>query len=546
VNSLFDQLKAFGVGRLVSIFGLSIGVAVALVYFSGAVGGGSQALLYSGLDPADAAAASERLGQANIPYEIREGGTAIYVPRGQVDEARVRVASEGALGFGSVGYEIFDDQDSMGTTSFVQNMNAKRAAEGELARTIQSLSAISSARVHLVLPERRLFEQDRQQPSASVVIGVRGSLNSDQVRTIRNIVATAVPGLEPGRITLADESGRQLAGVADEGGAGSAMFDERRTAVEADLRGKILDVLEGVVGVGGVRVQVSAELDRASITESSEIIDPESQVVLSRDTTEEANEEVDGQPNAVSATENLPGAADGGEAGTGPRSNSERASETVNFEYSRVTRAQVLAAGAISRLSVAVAVDYIAETAEDGTTTYRARTDEEMADLTALVRSAMGYDETRDAEPIVEQMQFARADVSLGTAASTPFSFDKNDIMRAAEIAVLFITAMLIIFLVARPLVKGAQGGAAPALALAAGAPAAAFAAAGGAPAALPDGGPVATVLPGPGGGPIEDAIDIAKIDGQVKASSVKKVASIVEQHPEESIAILRSWLHES
>ena len=127
----------------------------------------------------------------------------------------MRVASDGPLGFGSVGYEIFDRQDSMGTTSFVQNVNAQRALQGELARTIQSLDVITSARVHLVLPERRLFERDRQEPSASVVVGVRGRLNGDQVRTIRNIVATAVPGLEPGRITLADESGRQLAGATD-------------------------------------------------------------------------------------------------------------------------------------------------------------------------------------------------------------------------------------------------------------------------------------------------------------------------------------------
>lgn len=190
VNALLDQFKAFGAGRLTAIFGLAVGVAVALVYFSGAIGGSSQSLLYSGLDPAEAASTSQLLDQANIAYEIREGGTAIYVARDQVDEARVRVASSGPLSGASVGYEIFDRQDNFGQTSFVQNLNAKRALEGELARTIQSLAFINSARVHLNLPERRLFARDQQQPTAAVTVSTPQRLNSEQIRVIRNIVAS--------------------------------------------------------------------------------------------------------------------------------------------------------------------------------------------------------------------------------------------------------------------------------------------------------------------------------------------------------------------
>ena len=151
MNALFEQIRAFGVGRLTAIFGLAAGVAAALVYFSSAIGGGSQALLSAGLDPAQAVAAGQLLDQANIPYEITEGGTAIYVARDQIDAARVRIAADGPIG-GSAGYELFDSQDSFGQTSFVQNLNAKRALEGELARTIQSLNYVRSARVHLNLP----------------------------------------------------------------------------------------------------------------------------------------------------------------------------------------------------------------------------------------------------------------------------------------------------------------------------------------------------------------------------------------------------------
>lgn len=232
MNALLDQFKAFGAGRLTAIFGLAVGVAVALVYFSGAIGGSSQSLLYSGLDPAEAASTSQLLDQANIAYEIREGGTAIYVARDQVDEARVRVASSGPLSGASVGYEIFDRQDNFGQTSFVQNLNAKRALEGELARTIQSLAFINSARVHLNLPERRLFARDQQQPTAAVTVSTPQRLNSEQIRVIRNIVASGA-GLEPGRVALADDRGRQLASMTDGENAGAVFMDERRSEVEA-------------------------------------------------------------------------------------------------------------------------------------------------------------------------------------------------------------------------------------------------------------------------------------------------------------------------
>ncbi|MHA6289054.1 flagellar basal-body MS-ring/collar protein FliF [Maricaulis sp. CAU 1757] len=546
MNGLIEQFRAFGAGRLVAIFGLAAGVAAALVYFSGAVGGGSQSLLYSGLDPAEAASTAELLDQANIVYEIREGGTAIYVERDQVDEARVRVASGGPLAGASVGYEIFDRQDSFGQTSFIQNLNAKRALEGELARTIQSLAFVNSARVHLNLPERRLFARDQQAPTGAVTISSSGRLNSEQIRVIRNIVASGA-GLEPGHISLADDRGRQLASATDGESATSVAMDERRSEIESQLRRNILDIVEGVVGAGAARVQVTAELDRQSVTQSSETYDPDGSVLLSRDRSEELSNDQDARNNRVSASENLP---DGGEGATeGPTSASSRevSNETVNYALSSTTRTEVIEAGGIERLSVAVAVDGILETQEDGSVVWRERPQAQIEQIEALVRSAMGFvDEpgVRQDMVTVRQMEFARIDPMLGTPAASGMSFTKADLMRAAEIIVLFITALLIIFLVARPLIKGASGTAMPqGLALAG-------AGAGAGPAG---GGPVAMALPEgerPAALParnteFEDSIDIEKIDGQVKASSLKKVANIVESHPEESISILRSWLHE-
>ncbi|WP_421790651.1 flagellar basal-body MS-ring/collar protein FliF [Hyphobacterium sp.] len=560
MNSLMEQLRSLGAMRLIAIFGLSAGVAIALLFFSFNMGGGSQALLYSGLDPADSARVSEALDSAGIPYEFRGGGSSIFVARNQVDEARVRVASGGALNSGNVGYEIFDETDALGSTSFVQNMNAKRALEGELARTIQSLDVIDTARVHLVLPERRLFERDSNQPSASIVIAARGVLNAEHAGIIRNIVASAVDGLSSRDITIADTTGRLLASPEEGDGLGAVALESRRAQLEEQYRARILDIVEGVVGTGAARVQVAIDLNRESVTLSEEAYDPEGSVLRSRQRSSEESSETDGAADAVSASENLPDADEAGTGGPQSRSQSEVSNDTQEFALSRTTTTRIIEAGDIERISVAVAVDGTIQIGEDGAQTYTPRSAEEMAQITALVRSAMGFTDiegVRQDALEVTNMRFARADTTLGTPAASGFSIGTNEIMRAAEIGVMFITALLVIFLVARPLAKNA----------AAGTPAMAIASAGGAPAAALEGGDGGNANPAiadqsgqamadggqapqagrrQAGPPPESGIDIAKIDGQVKASSIKQISNVVNSHPDESLSIIRSWMSDN
>ena len=545
MNAFLEQLARFGPARLIAIFGLTAGAAAALVMFTMSMNGSNEALLYSGLEPADATAVAQRLDQAGIDYTLREGGAAVYVNARAVDEARLRVASEGPLGFGSVGYEIFDQTDALGTTSFVQNVNARRALEGELARSINALAVVSGARVHLVLPERRLFSRESEDPSASVVLTTRGELTQAQVATIRNLIATAVSGLTPGRITIADQAGRLLASPSAEDTATAAALEGRRSNVEADLRAKILDVVEGVVGPGGARVVVTAELSRERFTESSERFDPEGQVLRSTETSEERSSDQDGSNDAlVSASENLPEADDAAAAG-GPASisTSDRQSEIRNFEISTTNTTRVREAGGVERLSVAVAVDGVTESAEDGAATWRPREEAEMAEIRELVAAAMGFSQARGDTLEVRNLRFERPDLTLGTPAPEGFSLGQLDYMRIAEIVVLFLTALVIVFLVVRPLIKGvtAPAGPAGALATAGGGGALASSAA---QAVLPEDGS-AGALPAPDPAD-EETIDIAHIDGQVKKSSVRKVSGLVKDHPEESLSILRTWLHEN
>ncbi len=544
MNAFVEQLARFGWGRLAAILGLTAGAAAALVMFTLTMNGANQSLLYAGLAPADAASVTERLDQAGISYELRDGGSAVYVASSDVDDARVRIASGGALGFGSVGYEIFDESDALGTTSFVQNVNARRALEGELARSINTLANISGARVHLVLPERRLFSRDQQEPSASVVISVNGQMSSGQVATIRNLVATAVPGLSANRITLADDTGRLLASPSDGDMASSAALEDRRADVEERLRARILDLVEGVVGPGAARVAVTAELDRASSTSTQLQFDPEGQVEVSRRQTSEDSEEPlnDG---AVSVSENQPDGA-GGEASAAQLARSSMETTERNYENSQTTTTTVREAGQLTRLAVSVVVDQIATRNEDGSFSFQPRQDMEQIRSLVAAAAGMSLDPAVRAENNqileVSQMQFSRPDLTLGTPAPTGFQVSQLDFMRIAEIVVLFITAVLIIFLVARPLIKGAvAGGDGGQRAIGSNVSANAAALANSA-AMLPDDGSAPAMLEGAG----EDNIDIAQIDGSVKKSSLRKVAELVDNHPDETIGILRTWMHEN
>lgn len=544
MNAFFEQLARFGWGRLAAILGLTAGAAAALMIFTLSMNGSDQALLYSGLQPADAASVTERLDAAGLSYELREGGSAVYVSTDDVDAARMRVASGGALGFGSVGYEIFDETDALGTTSFVQNVNARRALEGELARSINTLAGVSRARVHLVLPERRLFSRDQQEPSASVVIGVDAELRAGQVATIQNLVATAVAGLAPTRITIADDSGRLLASPTDGDSVTAAALEDRRSQTEERLRRRILDIVEGVVGPGAARVAVTAELNRESRTETSVAYDPNNQVEVSRrEESQSSSEPVN--DGAVSVSENQP---DAGETEGEPLLATNQSEVTErNYENSSTQTTVVREAGEVQSLAVSVVVDQRPVRGEDGSLTFEPREQAELTQIRNLVAAAVGFPinvELNEGPQILEvtQMAFSRPDFSAGTAAPEGFSLARLDFMRIAEIAVLFITTVLIILLVARPLVRGAIGGGGSE---SSGAPAVGGASAGQSrlAAAGPDGEQM--LLPEGDAMTDEERIDVAQIDGQVKKSSVRKVATLVDQHPDETMSILRTWMHE-
>jgi len=555
VNGFVQALQRFGIGRLAAILGIGAGLVAVMAAILMNLGQ-PQALLYSNLDLKEAGSITAALDQAGIKYEVKGDGSTILVGREEVASARLMLSSKGLPTAGSVGYEIFDNASALGQTDFVQQLNRQRALEGELARTIRSLDGVTAARVHLVLPKRQLFEEEAEQPSASVNIGVGGrEPGPDQVRAIQNLVAGAVPGLKPDRVTVVDQHAKTLSG-GDTGMAAEA--DGRKTEVEQRIAKQVKGLVEGIVGAGKARVNVSAEVDMARVTVQEEKYDPDGQVIRSESTSDEnSRDSSSADSGQASVSANIPPGAASGEGGANSNS-AGRQESTTNYEISKSLRTEVQEPGTIKRLSVAVAVDGATAIGKDGKPgAYTPRSAEEMQRIEQLVRASVGFNTDRGDQISVINVRFPTPEVTGGVEAASPLmGFDKNDIMRAAELGVLAIVGILIIFFVARPLLGAGGGG---------GGAKGKKGKGGSAPPPVtrimvtPDGqqmqiaadGSVQQLsLPGPdgstGNADLNAAMSMARVDGQVRVSTVKKVSEFVESHPEESVAILRSWLHET
>ena len=540
-----EFFKAVGAAR----FGVMAGVAAVLtaffLYIAGAITEPPKTILFSGLESRDAAAITGKLDSMAVKYDVKDGGT-ILVAADQVTKLRMALAQDNLPAAG-VGYEIFDKSDTFGTTAFVQNINHLRALEGELARSIQSIEGVSGARVHLVVPERQIFSRDAQNPSASVVLKTRSRMDRGQVQAIQHMVAAAVSSLSADRVAIVDDRGNLLAG-GDKNSGPNALArnqDEDTTNYENSLRQRIEAIVTSIVGAGHVQVQVAADIDYNHTQITSETFDPDSKVVRSTQTVERNSSDTNNSAgNAVSVANALPGGAAPAAGGDSSRNTTGSTEETTNYEISKKVTTQTVDGGDIKKLSVAVVVD--GTTTGEGAGTYKARTAAEMTQITALVKSAMGFDQARGDQVQVSNMQFARMDVTAGSEAPAPLlGLDSSYWFKIIEAAILCVTALLMGLFVAKPLINrmfAAQTATAGAtVALAGVSPVAgALPAPANASTAQAASGGAAPALPAPNA-----SIDVSRIDGQVRDNSIKKVGEVVSAHPEEALAIIRTWLHQ-
>ena len=549
MNAMVQTLKEINQIKLAAMIGTAVVMIAFFAYISLRVAAPTMAPLYNSVPVEEGGKIVSELELQNIPYELRRNGTQILVPSDQVDKLRLKLAQRGLPSQGSmIGYEIFDKSDTLGTSNFVLNINQLRALEGELSRTISSFDTVETARVHLVTPKRELFSREATEPTASVAVKLRMSagLNKNEVAAIRNLVASAVPGLKPQRVTIVDSRGALLAKGVDETNDPNAVSEDSesfRSDYEKNTVERLERLLEQSVGAGKVKAEVHAEIDFNRTVKNSEKYDPEGQVARSVQTVKENEDSSEkSSDGTVSVANNLPAAQATSGGGNNNASKRNRTEETTNFEISKEVTNSIKEAGIVKRLSVAILVDGLYTKDKDGKEIYAPRSEDELKKLQKLVESSIGFDASRGDDVSVINMQFAAAPADLFE--SGPMDWLKQDLNSIIQTVVLGGVAILAILLVIRPLVARAIESAEIAAkedemeqaALAAPSIAARLT-------DQANRSRTAVAEEEEESDEGEDMINIDRIQGKLRSSSYAKINNMVDKHPDETVQILRQWL---
>jgi flagellar M-ring protein FliF len=398
-QSVAGQLRNFAnrLTRTQKIFigGAVVAASAAVVMIIGMANKTQMSVLFSELEAKDAATIADKLRERNIPYELSNNGSTILIPQEVLHDTRLSLASEGLPESSVVGYELFD-KTNLGMSDFVQKLNYRRALEGELARTIGSIGEVKKARVHIVIPEKALFDKDQKQATASVVLQLKGtkSINKLNVEGIQNLVASSIEGLDAGAVTVVDQKGQILSEPQRDKNSLAAMSDtqyELQQKVDQYLTSKVQSLLDGVLGVGNAVVRATTELDFQQIEKTEEKFNPDEQVVRSE-------QQLEGRSAAVDSL-NYPAT----------NSNSENRNKITNYEISKTVEKIINNGGGIKRMTVAALINGTTKVVEkDGAPTleYTPRPQEQMLQLNQIIKNSVGYNPTRSDQVTVENIQF--------------------------------------------------------------------------------------------------------------------------------------------
>jgi len=456
-KNLIETIRSWPRKRQLSLLAV---VAACVVFFAAIIIQANKAeyqLLFGNLDNTDAAAVVDRLKEQKVPYRLENGGRAIFIPADMVYETRLTLAGSGLPQGGGVGFEIFDKQ-SFGMTDFAQKVNYLRALQGELTRTITSLAPVEAARVHLALPEKRLFRDQQQKASASVIVKLTAGqqLREGQILGIVNLVAGSVEGLDADQVAVIGDNGRVLSKTAehtpDNGMAPNMLEYQQNLEQRLELRAQAL--LDRALGMGNSMVQVTASVDYTQRERMEESYDPDSTAVRSEQSSTEKG--------GISQTGGVPGVQSNirGEEGQASFIPTRRTDETVNYEISKVVSKQIDAVGTIKNLSVAVLVaDRLVEGGEtsDGAPSYEPRSAEELAAIEKMVGRALGLNQQRGDQIAVISRPFETAFSNEPLA--RPSVWNRiYQLVPIVKYALLLLAAGLLYFLVVRPLLQILRG----------------------------------------------------------------------------------------
>lgn len=440
INTLPPRKKT----ALLSILVISVALIFLIVLWSQK---DEYSVLFSNISQADAGTIVQKLKEMKIPYKLDSNN--IYVPAEKVYDIRLQLASQGLPQGGSIGFELFD-KTSFGTTDFVQKLNYTRALQGELARTIMSLSEVQQCRVHLAIPQKSLFSRGEDQPTASILVKlVRGrTLSQSQINGIVHLVSSSVEGLNPKNVTIIDDTGELLTPKRDDIMGLTNTQLEYQQKYEKLIESKVIEILEPVVGKGKVKAKVSAAIDFTKVEKMEERYDPDSQVVRSE------------QKNSEVSTPSISGGIPGVTSNVPNRSSqlsltneqSEKRNELINYEISKMTSHVINPSGEIKRLSVAVIVDgnyIVPQGAKEKK--YVQRTEEEIRYYEELVKKAVGYTESRGDEIKVVNMPFELEQIETSEASIADYI---PIAIKVAKYMAPVLAVILFFLFILRPMVK--------------------------------------------------------------------------------------------
>lgn len=486
----------------------------------------------------------DQLEHHQIPYRVEAEGKRIMVAADDVFTARALLAKEGLPASGSIGNEIFDRGNDLALSEFDQDVKRSRALEGELARTIEAMHGISHARVHLVLPHKEPFAHARKEAQASIMLTLVGNqaLGQEAIQAIVNLAAGAVPDLRPENITVVDLHLRLLAQAGDPEDirTRSRLSEDLSRNMGLRLARSVEEMLQRSLGAGHVHAEASVRINFDKTNETQERFEPDGSVVRSTQNVTSNNKTTD-RVAAVSLQNNLPNADPSAQA-TG--SQEGRQEETTNYEISKTTHNTIRDQPQIERITLAVMVDGMDEVGPDGKHAWHARQQQDLEQIQRLAKSAIGFDEKRGDQVDVVSMPFINelgaAEVDQGPRADA----GRRDLISLVEALALGLTAFVIIVMMTRSIIKGMTGTPVT-MAIAghglsdpqiggSGVHALTTTSSGQVPALSQTGQAALTD---------ETTISLNQVEGQIRASSVRQLVELTDNHPDTALAIIRGWM---
>jgi flagellar M-ring protein FliF len=544
IDQFFARLKAGAealsgkqLGTLTVAFVAVVGLTIGSAYWLNTP---TYGVLFSDMDADSASSVVAKLKTDKIAYLVDDSGKTIRVPATRVDELRLQFAAQGMPGSGHVGFEIFD-KTAFGVTDFLEHVNYRRALEGELARTISTISEIGGARVHIAMPQPSLFSGRDQPTKASVILKLRNSrqLAPATVAAITGLVSASVESLRPEAVVIIDNFGRPLSHTEDPDDTSGSAGLERQQRIERELSTRVITLLEPIVGSGRVRVNVSAKLSTDTNEETEERWDPTPVIRSKQSVIQTASGVVVGAQGVAGTRSNLPpdpskpeAAAAVTTAATMPTAGAHTA-ETTNYEVSKLTRHSLQPRGDITKLSVAVLLDDDRPVAsgDQPAAAAKPRPAEDIQKIHGLVAAAVGFDADRGDQLTVENIAFEETPVEQPMAAPGAWQKYGPQVMEGVRVLGIVGLGVLALFGVIRPMVRGSLAGGVPAVAGAR--------------------GPIVAGKAGVGNARTVQDLE-AEMDAQLSVSGpqrmpvlTRRVAALTQREPENAAHLLRTWLTE-